>query len=193
MKALVYLYDKTLEWAKHKHAPRILAGVCVAESTCFPVPPDVMLAPMVISRPDKAYWYAFLATLFSVLGGILGYFLGRYAFQPFITPMFEFFGYAETYTKALEWFKVWGLWAVLFAGFTPIPYKLFTIGAGVLQFPLGLFVLGSIIGRAARFFLVCALLKIGGEKTETIIRKIVDRVGWLMVGGVLAFVVYTLV
>ena len=181
MKALVYLYDKALEWSRHQHAPKYLAAMSFIESSVFPVPPDVMLAPMVLAKPPKAFWYAFICTLFSVLGGLLGYILGYFLFGAFISEFIVAFGYQSAYKTALQWFAHWGLLAVIVAGFTPIPYKLFTISAGVLQFNIGLFFIASVIGRGCRFFLVSGLIRFGGVRLEAGIRKIIDRAGWVFV------------
>ena len=180
MKLFSKLYDRVMQWSKHPHANRYLAGLSFAESSFFPIPPDVMLAPMSLARPDKAWRYALLTTLASVCGGILGYLIGMFAFD-LIEPWLHKLGYWGRYTDTVAWFKVWGVWVVFLAGFSPIPYKVFTISAGVVGMAFLPFVLASAIGRGARFFLVAGLMAWGGERMENILREYIDRLGWLMI------------
>jgi membrane protein YqaA with SNARE-associated domain len=174
------LYDKTLEWAKHRHAEKYLCSLSFAESSFFPIPPDVMLAPMALARPEKAIRLALLTTIFSVLGGILGYCIGFFMFDV-IAPWLQETRYWEKYLTAELWFKQWGFWAVFIAGFSPIPYKVFTIAAGALQMFFLPFVLASIVGRGARFFLVSLLIAKGGKKFESKLRQYIDLIGWVVV------------
>lgn len=169
-----------MSWALHRHAQWYLAGLSFAESSFFPVPPDVMLAPMALADTGKAWRYALLTTLASVLGGVAGYLIGYFAFE-LVTPWIEAAGYSDRYQQAAAWFDVWGLWVVLLAGFAPIPYKLFTISAGVAAMALLPFVLASLVGRGARFFLLAALMVWGGERMEQLLRRYVDVLGWLLV------------
>ncbi len=174
------LYDKVLNWSRHRHAEKYLAGLSFAESSFFPVPPDVMLAPMVLAEPDKAIRLALLTTIASVFGGMLGYSIGYFLFDS-IAPWLQESRYWDKYLTAESWFKEWGVWAVFVAGFSPIPYKVFTIAAGVLQMAFIPFVLASAIGRGARFFLVSILISAGGEKLESGLRKYMDWIGWAVV------------
>ncbi len=174
------LYDRVMQWSRHRHAPRYLAGLSFAESSFFPIPPDVMLAPMSLARPERAWHYAALTTLASVLGGILGYFIGMLAFD-LIEPLLHQYGYFDKYLVAREWFAQWGFWAVLLAGFSPIPYKVFTITAGVIGMAFLPFVLASALGRGARFFLVSGLMAWGGERMESVLRRYIDWIGWISV------------
>jgi len=169
-----------MQWARHRYATYWLALVSFTESSCFLIPPDVMLAPMTLAKPDKAWFYAALTTISSVLGGLLGYFIGVFAFQ-IIEPWLYSLGYIETYHLAEQWFMQWGFWAILLAGFTPIPYKIFTIASGVAGMALLPFVIGSTIGRGARFFLVAGLMRWGGQALESQLRKWIDLIGWMMV------------
>ncbi len=184
------LYDAALRWARHRHAPRYLATLSFAESSFFPIPPDVMLMPMSLAKPQRAMWFATLTTLTSVLGGMAGYAIGYFALE-WVAPLIEEGGrWAAAYSKASEWFHQWGFWAVLIAGFSPIPYKVFTISAGALAMSFVPFVLASTIGRGARFFLVAGLLAWGGAKMETRLRGYVETIGWLLVvAGVVAYLV----
>lgn len=175
------LYDRVLAWAAHPKARWYLGGLSFAESSFFPIPPDVMLAPMALARPVDAWRLAFLTTVTSVAGGVLGYVIGFFALDA-IEPWLVSAGYWEGYLQAREWFNAWGFWAVLAAGFSPIPYKLFTIAAGALSMFLPVFVLASLVGRGGRFFLVAGLIRWGGAPMEAHLRRNVEFLGWLLVG-----------
>lgn len=190
MKLFEPLFDRVLAWSRHPHAERYLGGLSFAESSFFPIPPDVMLAPMVVAEPHKGWRFAFITTVTSVLGGLAGFALGALAFEA-LYPWIEQLGYAEAFARSREWFERWGFWAVLAAGFSPIPYKVFTIAAGALAMPLAPFALASLVGRGARFFLVAGLLVWGGERVEPLLRRYVEWLGWLFVG--LLVVLYFLV
>lgn len=174
------VFDRVMRWSGHRHAPRYLAGLSFAESSFFPVPPDVMLAPMAMARPERAAGYALLTTVASVLGGILGYVIGLFAFE-LIEPVLHEAGYWEAYLHAKDWFDRWGFWAVFLAGFSPIPYKVFTISAGVGHMAFLPFVLASFVGRGMRFFLVAMLMAWGGPRMEQTLRRFVDVAGWGLV------------
>ncbi|HEC16502.1 MAG TPA: DedA family protein [Sedimenticola sp.] len=174
------LYNRAMQWARHRHAPRYLAGLSFAESSFFPIPPDVMLAPMSLANPARAWWLAGLTTIASVLGGLFGYLIGLFAFD-LVEPLLHSAGYYPKYLQAKAWFDEWGFWAVFLAGFSPIPYKVFTITAGVIAMAVAPFLAASLIGRGARFFLVAALMAWGGERMESALCKYVDRIGWLTV------------
>jgi membrane protein YqaA with SNARE-associated domain len=181
MRLFSSLYDRVMAWSRHRHAPWYLGGLSFAESSFFPIPPDVMLAPMSMAQPKKAWEYALLTTIASVLGGLLGYAIGLFAFE-LVEPLVGERGrYAEPFAAAKSWFDEWGVVAVFIAGFSPIPYKIFTISAGVLHMALLPFALASLVGRGARFFLVAALMAWGGERMEGLLRRYVDRIGWVMV------------
>ncbi len=180
MRLFSRLLDMVMGWADHRHASYYLAGLSFAESSFFPVPPDVMLAPMTLARPEKAWQFALVTTVASVLGGIAGYLIGMFAFE-LVEPLLHRAGYWDRYLDAREWFAVWGVWVVFLAGFSPIPYKIFTITAGVVGMVFLPFVIASFIGRGARFFLVAWLMRIGGSKMEVILKKYIDRIGWLIV------------
>lgn len=184
------LYDRCMQLARHRHASWYLSGLSFAESSFFPVPPDVMLAPMSMARPQHAMRFATLTTLTSVIGGLFGYLIGYYAFD-LVEPMLHRADYYDKYLHVRSWFDTWGFWAILIAGFSPIPYKVFTIAAGTLSMNLPLFVAGSLIGRGGRFFLVAGLMAWGGPRMETKLRAYVEWIGWLLViAGVAAFVYF---
>ena len=184
MKIFSFLYDKTLQWSRHRHAPRYLGGLSFAESSFFPIPPDVMLAPMCLATPARAWWFALLTTVTSVAGGVFGYLIGHFAYE-LVQPLVEG-RYAAAYQQSVNWFNEWGFWAILVAGFSPIPYKVFTIAAGVLYMPLLPFILASATGRGARFFLVAALMRWGGSKMEHMLKRYVDAIGWVTVALIAA-------
>ena len=184
------LYDMSLRWSRHPRAVRYLAALSFAESSFFPVPPDVMLMPMSLARPKRAMHFAFITTMASVVGGVAGYAIGHFGLE-LIAPLIQEGGrWASAYSKASDWFQEWGFWAILIAGFSPIPYKVFTISAGALSMSFVPFVLASAVGRGARFFLVASLLSWGGASMEQRIRLYVERIGWGLVGlGVVAYLV----
>lgn len=188
MKLFSTLYARTLQWSAHPRAPWYLGGLSFTESSFFPIPPDVMLAPMCLARPDKAWQFAFITTVCSVAGGLLGWAIGFFAFE-WIAPWLEESRYWPAYLTAQTWFERWGFWAVFLAGFSPIPYKVFTVAAGVASMALLPFVLASLIGRGLRFFLVAGLMKWGGARMEKALHRYIDRLGWITVGlAVLAIV-----
>ncbi|MEJ8567410.1 YqaA family protein [Elongatibacter sediminis] len=184
------LYDRVLGWSAHPRAPAILAGLSFAESSVFPVPPDVMLAPMCLARPVQSVRFALICTVSSVLGGLFGYLIGRWAFAA-IEPWLLASPYAELFNQAVAAFDKWGFAYILLAGFTPIPYKIFTISAGVVGMPFLPFVFGSALGRGGRFFLVAGLIRALGAGAADRLRNWVDTIGWvtlaLAVIGLLAW------
>lgn len=179
------IYRRTLALSEHRHAPRYLVAVSASESIFFPVPPDVMLIPMALAQPRRAWRFAALCTLASVVGGMIGFLLGAFAFE-LIEPLLHRFGYWDTFQQVQHLFASYGFWIILTAGFTPIPYKVFTIAAGAFGMPFLPFMMGSIIGRGGRFFLVAGLIRLGGERMEAQIRRNVEWLGWLAVALVLA-------
>jgi len=188
MKLFSPLYRRAMVWSRHPDAPWYLGGVSFAESSFFPIPPDVMLAPMALANPKRWWWLALLTTLTSVAGGVAGYLIGYFALDA-ILPWLQESRYWPAYQTAVDWFGKWGFWAVFVAGFSPIPYKVFTIAAGALSMALLPFVLASVIGRGLRFFLVAGLMAWGGAKMEEALHRYIDRLGWatvalVVLGGV---------
>jgi membrane protein YqaA with SNARE-associated domain len=155
------LYDWVINLAGSRHAPVALAVVSFAESSFFPIPPDVMLAPMVLARPQKAFLYAALCTAASVIGGFFGYAIGVFL-APLGHSILAIFGHPQGPAEFHEWFSRWGVWIILIKGLTPIPYKLVTITAGLARFDLVTFAWASVVTRGARFFLSATLLKYCG-------------------------------
>ena len=188
MKIFSRLYDWMLELARHRHAERYLAALSFAESSFFPIPPDVMLAPMALAAPARAMRYAAVTTIASVIGGAAGYLIGYLALD-LIMPLLERFGYTGVYAQANAWFDEWGFLAILAAGFSPIPYKIFTIAAGALHMLFPVFIVASALGRGARFFLVAGIIMFGGPRMAEGLRRYVDTLGWILVALIVAAIV----
>jgi membrane protein YqaA with SNARE-associated domain len=182
-----------MRFSRRRDAPVYLALLSFVESFILPFPPpDVMLAPMSVARPAWAMRFATLTLFFSVVGGLVGYVIGAFLFnlaEPYIVD----WGYQARFETVIVWFHEWGFWAVLVAGFSPVPYKLFTIAAGVLSLALLPFVLASIIGRGARFFLLAWCLAKYGPAIEPRLVRYIEYIGWAVVGALaLAIVIYKL-
>ncbi len=175
------LYDRILVLSRHRHARRYLFVLSMTEATVFPVPPDVMLAPMVLADRQSAWRLAFLTTAASVLGGLIGYLIGLLAIE-LVMPLIERAGYVEAYEGAVRAFERFGVWFVILAGFSPIPFKVITIAAGALGMPVFGFFVGAMIGRGARFYMVAGVIYAGGERAVDYLREWVDILGWLVVG-----------
>jgi len=180
--------DRVIDWSRHRHAPWTLGALSFAESSFFPIPPDVMLAPMVLANRDRAWFFASLTTLASVVGGLAGFLIGVWAID-WVMPWLVRIGYHDEFETAQRWFGAWGFWAVLAAGFSPIPYKVFTIAAGAMSMALLPFTIASAVGRGARFFLVAALIYWGGEPFERNLRRYVDVIGWSVVAIIIVVIV----
>ena len=180
MKLFEPIYEHVLHWSRHRHAERYLGAMSFAESSFFPIPVDVMLAPMVLAARDRWVRLATIATLFSVLGGLAGYGIGYGLFDS-IEPWLRESHYWDAYQTSRNWFDEYGVLVVFVAGFSPIPYKVFTIAAGVAVLNLPGFLIASLIGRAGRFFLVAGLVRVGGQSFEDGLAKYVERIGWAVV------------
>lgn len=192
MKLFGTIYDKTMEWSKHRFAAGWLSFVSFIEAIFFPIPPDVMLIPMSMSKPQLATRYAIYTTIASVLGGIIGYFIGLYAFD-WVKGIIASWGMQTSFDQAMAWFETWGVAIVFLAGFSPIPFKVFTICAGVMQMAFLPFVLTAAISRFARFILVAKLSAWGGEKYADKIRRSIELIGWgTVAAAVVAYILYTL-
>lgn len=174
------MYDKTMQWSKHRYAAFWLSFVSFIEAIFFPIPPDVMLIPMSMTRPQSAVRYGMYCAVASMAGGIIGYALGYYAFD-WVQHYMAQWGYQNHLDTAMSWFEKWGILIVFVAGFSPIPYKVFTICAGVMQMVFLPFVLTAFISRAARFLLVAKLSAWGGKRFEAKLRKYIEIIGWAVV------------
>lgn len=184
------LYDWMMRMAADRRAPHALFWVSFAESSFFPIPPDVMLIPMVLADRARAWFFASLATISSVLGGIAGYAIGYYFIDTVGRPILEFYGKAESFAQFQQLFNEYGVLILIVKGMTPIPYKVLTITAGVTHMAFLPFVLASIVARAMRFFLVAGLLYWFGQPIKAFIEQrlsLVTTVGVvLLVGGFVA-------
>lgn len=178
------LYDRVMTLAGSRHAPMALAAVSFAESSFFPIPPDVMLAPMVLARPEKAYLYAGICSLASVLGGCLGYSIG-YFMEPVGLAVLSLMGHADGQQAFQAWFAQWGLWVILIKGLTPIPYKLVTIASGLAHFSFVTFLWASVVTRGARFFLTATVLKYFGPQ---ILEQVERRLAVFTAVGVIGLI-----
>jgi membrane protein YqaA with SNARE-associated domain len=184
------IYDWTMRMAASDKAPRALAAVSFAESSFFPIPPDVMLIPMVLSRREKAWWYATIATVASVIGGVFGYAIGYFLYDTVGLPILKLYGREHALDSFMTFVHDYGVPAVIIKGMTPIPYNVVTIAAGVAHMNLLAFIGASIVARAMRFFLVAGLLYFAGEPIREFIEKRLSLVTTvflvLLVGGFVA-------
>ncbi len=165
------MYEWLLQKAEHPNAVWVLAAVAFVESSFFPIPPDILLIPMIIARPSKAWLYAGVATLASVLGGMLGYMIGAFAYEQIGAPILESLGKADAMEEFSARFNDFGFWAVLMAGITPFPYKVITIMSGWTAMPFVTFMVTSMLARALRFYLVAGLLWKFGPPIRDFIEK----------------------
>jgi len=167
------LYNWTLSLAQSEHALWALAIVAFLESSVFPIPPDIIMIPMIIARPNRAFLIAGIALLASVLGGLLGYYIGAGLFDAVGQPLLDFYGKTDAAAEFNERFKAWGAWAVLIAGITPFPFKVITIMSGWTGLNLGVFIISSIIARGLRFYIIAILLwKFGAPIRDFIERRL---------------------
>ncbi len=165
------LYDRTMDLAQHRHATRWLAAVSFAESSFFPIPPDVVLIPMVLADRSKTWIIATVCLISSVLGGILGYAIGYFLWKEIGQPLMEFYGTSEKFSCFQTSYNEYGAWIVAFFGLTPFPYKVITIASGVTALSPATFIVASVISRGARFFVVAALLWRYGPPIRALIEK----------------------
>ena len=177
MRVFSHLYDWVIRLARHPKAEPWLGVISFAESSFFPIPPDVMLAPMAIAQRERAWRLALITTITSVLGGLFCYLIGYFLID-LVMPLIAQLGWQDRYDRVVVWFLTYGFVATLIAGFTPIPYKLFTVAAGASLLPLPVFVIGSLLSRGARFYMVAGLCKWLGPVIETRVLRYIDVIGW---------------
>jgi membrane protein YqaA with SNARE-associated domain len=176
------LYDWCIAAAYKPYAKWLMGSVSFVESSFFPVPPDVMLIPMALARPDKAYSYAFLCTWTSVLGGVFGYAIGALLYDSVGLWLIGLYGYGDKVEAFREAYNKWGALIILLKGFTPIPYKIVTITSGFAGYNFFLFVVLSLITRGARFFFLAFLLNRYGERARKMLE---ERLGfWVSIGAI---------
>ena len=181
MKIFQPWFDRALVWSAHKRAPWLLALLSFCEAIFFPVPPELMLAPMCLAKPKRGYWYAAISLGGSLVGMFIGYAIGYWAMDA-VMPLIERFGYADTFAEIKARVAAGGgmtaFWLLVIAGFTPVPFKIFTIASGAVGMPLIPFFFGAMIGRGKRVFLVAFLIRMFGERAEQILRKYSEPIGW---------------
>ncbi len=165
------LYDWTMDLASKPHAVWALFLVAFAESSFFPIPPDLLLIPMVLAMPSRAFFLAFICTLGSVLGGVFGYYIGAVLYEQLALPILEFYHLQDKFASWGERYNELGIWAVLVGGLTPVPFKLITILSGATGFSFGTFVVSATVARATRFFLVAILLYFIGPPAREFVEK----------------------
>jgi membrane protein YqaA with SNARE-associated domain len=177
MKLFAPLYERTLGWARHPRAPLLLFLLSFFEAIVFPVPPEVMLAPMSLAQPRRAFWFATLSLAGSMMGMFIGYAIGYYALEAAM-PYIESMGFADSFESIKQQAAETGFWLLLIAGFTPVPFKIFTLASGAVGMPLLPFFFGALIGRGKRVFLVAAAIRLGGERAEAALRRHIEPIGW---------------
>jgi membrane protein YqaA with SNARE-associated domain len=166
------------------NAPWWLAVVSFAEASFFPIPPDVLLVPMALARPERAWRLAAICTAASVIGGALGYLIGYALFEVVATPLLNFYHYTAAFERFKATYAEYGLWVILVKGLTPIPYKIVTIASGAASFNFGVFMLASVATRGARFFLVATLLRLYGDSVREFIERRLTLVTSMVVLGI---------
>lgn len=184
------LYNWTMRLAEGRHAVKALGAISFAESSFFPIPPDVVLIPVVLANRDQAFRIAAWCTFTSVLGGILGYFIGAFLYESLGQWLISLYGYADKLEEFRALYRAYGAWIILIKGLTPIPYKLVTIASGLAGYNFMWFVILSVITRGVRFFVIAALLKFYGEPIRAFIEKRLELVTIIflviLVGGFVA-------
>jgi len=177
MKIFQPFYERAILWARHPRAPALLTFLSFIEAIFFPVPPELMLAPMCVATPRRGFYYASLSLLGSMFGMFVGYAIGYYAID-LAMPLIERMGYGGEFESIKQQAADNGFWLLLIAGFTPIPFKIFTLASGAVGMPLLPFFAGGAIGRGKRVFLVAGAIRLGGEKAEARLRKYIEPIGW---------------
>ena len=196
MKLFGPIYERALAWARNPHAPALLTGLSFAEAVFFPVPPEVMLAPMALSQPRRAFRFASLSMLGSLAGAVLGYALGHYAYE-LVKPLFVSLGWIDRIDAQVEYLRgiaadsPWKtFWILVLAGFTPIPLKFFTWASGIVGVPLLPFMASMAVGRGKRVYLVAAAIRLGGERAEAALHRWIEPLGWIATALLLAGIGY---
>jgi membrane protein YqaA with SNARE-associated domain len=178
------LYMRTLALAASPRAGWWLFGIAFAEASFFPVPPDALLIPMALARPDRAWRLAAICLVGSVIGGALGYLIGYAVFDQLARPLIELYGYGDRFASFQALYARWGLWLILVKGLTPIPYKIVTIASGAAGFNFWIFMAASLVTRGARFFIVAALLRYYGTPVRDFIERRLTLVTSLLAAGI---------
>lgn len=179
------LYRRAMQWAAHPRAPALLTALSFAEAVIFPVPPEVMLAPMSLAQPKRGLWFATLSLVGSLFGALLGYVLGHFAFAA-LQPMIEWLGWRNAIDTQVAHLRQvvaespWkAFWLLVLAGFTPIPLKIFTWASGIVGVPLLPFLASMAVGRGKRLYLVAGAIRLGGVRAEAALHRWIEPVGWI--------------
>jgi membrane protein YqaA with SNARE-associated domain len=182
------LYHRIMLWARHRQAPALLTLFSTAEAVVFPVPPEMMLAPMCLAQPRRGFTFASLSLAGSMVGAVIGYVLGYYAYE-LLVPVFASLGWLEridqqvTSLREIVAQSPWqAFWLLVLAGFTPIPLKIFTWAAGIVGVPFLPFLASMFIGRGKRVFLLALAIRLGGERAERMLAKYIEQIGWVVTG-----------
>jgi Predicted membrane protein len=185
LKVFAPLYERALAWARHRNAPALLTILSFAEAVFFPVMPEVMLAPMALSQPRRAFRFASLSLAGSMVGAVVGYLLGHYAFE-LVKPLFASLGWLERIDVQVEYLRgiaeqsPWkAFWILVLAGFTPIPLKIFTWASGIVGVPMLPFLTSMLVGRGKRVYLVALAIRLGGERAEAALHRWIEPLGWI--------------
>ncbi|MFC7300529.1 YqaA family protein [Cognatiluteimonas weifangensis] len=185
MKLFGPIYERALTAARHPRAPALLTGLSFAEAVFFPVPPEVMLAPMALSRPQRAFRFASLSLLGSLVGALLGYALGHYAYE-LVKPLLASLGWIDKIDEQVEYLRgiaadsPWKtFWILVLAGFTPIPLKFFTWASGIVGVPLLPFMASMFVGRGKRVYLIAMAIRLGGVRAEAALHRWIEPLGWI--------------
>lgn len=185
MKIFEPMYQRAIAWSRHPRAPAFLTGLSFVEAIIFPVMPEVMLAPMSLSQPKRAIWFATLSLIGSMAGAVVGYLLGHYAFE-IMRPVFEWLGMMDGIQSGIDTVKTkmaespWAVfWLLVAGGFAPIPMKVFTWASGVVGVPWIPYLAAMAVGRGKRVYLVAIAIRLGGERAERALYRYVEPIGWV--------------
>lgn len=191
MKLFGPLYERTLRWARHRNATWLLALLSFIEAIFFPIPPEVMLAPMCLSQPRRGFWFATVSLVAALAGAVVGYYLGHYAYVA-LKPLLASIGMLDSIEHGIGVVRAksaqspWAVfWFLVLAGFSPIPMKVFTWASGITGVPMLPFLLSMLVGRGKRLYLVAAAVRLGGERAERALHRYIEPIGW----GVLVLLV----
>jgi len=193
MKVFQPWFDKAITWAAHKRAPWLLALLSFCEAVFFPVPPEMMLLPMCLAKPKRGFWYAGISLGGSIVGMFVGYAIGYWAMDA-VMPLLAKLGYADEFMHIREEVASGGgtraFWLLVIAGFTPVPFKIFTLASGAVGMPLLPFFFGAVIGRGKRVFLVALFIRLFGDRAEQFLRKYIEPIGWVALAVLVAAVAW---
>ncbi|QNH21604.1 DedA family protein [Xanthomonas sp. GW] len=198
MKIFGPLYERAIGWSRHRRAPAFLTGLSFAEAIVFPVPPEVMLAPMSLAQPRRALWFATLSLMGSLAGALVGYMLGHFAFAA-VQPLIEWLGWTQKIDAQVSHLREvvaespWrAFWLLVLAGFTPIPLKIFTWASGIVGIPLLPFLASMLVGRGKRVYMVAGAIRLGGPRAEAALRRWIEPLGWVAMAILALLVVWVI-